>query len=263
MKKTLLFLILLPIFTFSQNYSNFSQSIVLGDLTTTSSGGAGGSISITDNTLTVNFSGGWAANTMKTGVIKYLNITPVITFLALGGIMNSAKTSQTGYFATIENNNLIFRTYGSPPNYGPPPVITGCSLNFTKVFPKNLPANKIKFTYDAEGNQTQRTFCSSCTDKKKFTEKEEIASKTVMEDNISYYPNPVNQELSLSWELTDSKVLTDIQLYTLSGQLLKTYKNFKNNDRHTVSFQDYPEGLYLIVLTYDNTEQKAIKIIKK
>jgi hypothetical protein len=257
MKKTLLFLILLPLATLSQNYSNFSQSIVLADLTTASTGGAGGSISITNNTLTANFSGGWPSSPMKIGIIKYLAISPVITYLELGPLMNSTKTAQTGYFAKIENNNLVFYTSGSSP------LITGCSINFTKSFSQNVTLGKIKFEYDSEGNQIKRTYCNGCTGKKQLAKNDVIQAEIVMEDHVSYSPNPVIQELNLSWELADNKTVTNIQVYSSSGQLIKTYtaSNILNNQ--TISFQDCPAGLYLIVLTYDNAEKRTIKIIKK
>lgn len=152
MKKILLLLVLLPLFSFGQSYSMITQSIILADLTTVTSGGAGGSISITNNVLTVSFSGGWVPGTMKLGIIKYLNITPVLSYLELGAIMYNSNP--TGYYAKIENNNLIFYTLTYPA------TITGCSLSFTKNFtPIPTPTlDKIVFTYDTAGNQTLREF---------------------------------------------------------------------------------------------------------
>lgn len=269
MKKKLLFLIILPILTFSQNYSNFSQSIVLADLTTTSSGGAGGSISIIDNNLTANFSGGWTSNPMRVGVIKYLNITPAITFLDLGPILENNTTSQSGYSARIENNNLIFSYV-----YGPPRSITGCSLKFTKIFPKSETINKINFVYDNAGNQTSRTLClSGCTSKSATESKERVKDiaaitdddlkKFFSDDVISYYPNPVKEELYLKWQSAEDIYVSSITINDLSGRMLKTYAKTENINTQSIAFQSYPAGIYMVTLVYINGEEKTIKIIKQ
>jgi RHS repeat-associated protein len=121
----LLLLVLSPIAVFSQTqtenyiksttylkqfkgtFNNYpSQSLGITDLIYTSSGGAGGSITISNNVLTVSFSGSWSQQAMKLGTIKALTVTPVLPKIELGPILTSGI--QTGYFAKIENNNLIF-----------------------------------------------------------------------------------------------------------------------------------------------------------
>ncbi|HEU4788961.1 MAG TPA: DUF6443 domain-containing protein [Flavobacterium sp.] len=123
-KLTLLLLSLFPILVFSQTqtenyiksttylnqfkgtYANYSQSLALTDLIYSGGGGGGGSITITNNILTVSFSGSWSQTAMKLGTIKALAVTPVLPKIELGPILASGV--QTGYFAKIENNNLIF-----------------------------------------------------------------------------------------------------------------------------------------------------------
>lgn len=263
MKKILLFLIFWPILIFSQDYSNFSQSISLTDLVSNPTGGASGTISIADNVLTANFSGGWNASPMRTGVIKYLNIIPVISYLELGAMMNNAKTAQTGYFAKIENNNLIFYTNGTPP------TITGCNLYFTKVYPKYV-GKKVTFAYDSAGNQINRVLCLTCTSKKSDETTKEISAVTeedlqkfFPEDVLSYYPNPVREELYLKWQLTDNNYIKALQIYNFNGQKIKSYSQSNSDNSLTIPFQSYPAGIYLIALEYSNGDQKTIKIIKK
>lgn len=269
MKKTLLFLLLIPIFTFSQNYSDFSQSIALVDLTTTTSGGAGGSISIIDNTLTANFSGGWALSPMRVGVIKYLNITPLISYLNLGPILENNTATQSGYSARIENNNLIFSYVD-----GSPRAITGCSLKFTKIFPKSEITSKITFTYDNAGNQTARVLClSGCTSKSSAISKDTVKDiaaitdedleKFYPSDQISYYPNPVKEELFLKWQQAEKNSVSSIAVYGLNGQVLQTYSKTENINTKNISFQSYPIGIYIVALIYTSGEQKTIKIIKQ
>ena len=263
MKKMLLFLILWPILTFSQDYANFYQTMSLSDMVSNTSGGGSGSISITDNLLTVNFSGGWNAAPMRTGIIKYLSIIPVISYLELGAILNNAKTAQTGYFAKIENNNLIYYTTGTPP------TITGCSLTFSKTYPKSI-GKKVTFGYDGAGNQTSRVLCLTCTGKNSDEATKEIVAVTeedlekfFPEDVLSYYPNPVREELYLKWQLTNDNYVKALQIYSFNGQQLKSYSQSNSDNSLTIPFQSYPSGTYLIALEYSNGDQKTIKIIKK
>jgi hypothetical protein len=130
--------------------------------------------------------------------------------------------------------------------------------------------DRITFTYDNAGNQIQRSLCLNCTSSKiknaKPKEvtalKEQDLQKFFPEDIISYYPNPVKEELYLKWEFKDENLVNSIQLYGLNGQLLKSYSGLDKANSQTIPFQNYPSGVYIIVLLYSNGEQKNIKIIK-
>lgn len=148
MKKKLLILVLLPLFSFSQNYTMTPVSLGYTDLTNSPGGGGGGSLSIANNILNVSLNAGWNTAPMKLGTIKTLNITPLITYLELGEIMTG--TSASGYFVKIDNNNLVIYIKTYPAN------ISSCYLSFTKNLTQN--AGKIKFSYDTAGNQTLREF---------------------------------------------------------------------------------------------------------
>jgi hypothetical protein len=129
---------------------------------------------------------------------------------------------------------------------------------------------KITFEYDKAGNQTYRKLCLNCTNKKLKDIPKEIAAiteedlqKFFPEDAISYYPNPVREELYLRWELTNENYVKSLQVYNFNGQILKTYSQSDRNNTQTIPFQTYPSGTYLIVLQYKNGDQKTIKIIKQ
>lgn len=130
--------------------------------------------------------------------------------------------------------------------------------------------NKITFSYDAAGNQISRTLCLTCTSKNiKDKPKEVIAlteedlQKFSPEDVISYYPNPVKEELYLKWELIQDKFVSTIQVFGLDGKVLTSYSNLEKTNNQTIPFQSLPRGVYLVVLIYNNGEQKTIKIIKQ
>ena len=130
--------------------------------------------------------------------------------------------------------------------------------------------NKITFDYDIAGNQIKRKLCLKCNDPNyKTTAPKEIAAlqeedmqKFSPEDLISYYPNPVKEELYLKWELVAGKTVGTIYLYALNGQVLKTYNNLEKIDALNIPFFKYPTGTYLVVLVYNDGEQKTIKIVK-
>lgn len=126
---------------------------------------------------------------------------------------------------------------------------------------------KICFEYDTAGNQIIRTLCINSPTGKRAKDsskvQEEDLEKFFPEDVISYYPNPVKEELFLRWELANDNKVLRIDMYSMTGQLLLSYKNTDNLESQIIPFQQYPTGIYSVVLLYTNGDQKSIKIIKK
>lgn len=138
----------------------------------------------------------------------------------------------------------------------------------------NAQSNKMTFNYDLAGNQTTRVLClSGCTSKTSSQSKEKLKEieaivdedlkKFFTGDVISYYPNPVKEELYLKWQQSEGNYVSSIVVYGLNGQILKTYSKTENINTQNISFQSYPTGIYMIVLVYSNGEEKTIKIIKQ
>ncbi len=138
------------------------------------------------------------------------------------------------------------------------------------LFSKAQAPNKITFDYDLAGNQTKRELCLSCSKSGYKTKapiaiaalQEEDLQKFFPEDVISYYPNPVKEELYLKWELIPLKEVSSVYLYSLNGQVLQSYNNLQKNNTLNIPFFNYPAGTYLVVLVYGSGEQKSIKIRK-
>ena len=130
--------------------------------------------------------------------------------------------------------------------------------------------DKILFTYDTAGNQIQRELCISCpsTTGKQFVSKEiadlveDDLQKLTPDDIISYYPNPVKEELYLKWEFFSEKTVASVYLYDIKGSALQTYNNLEKKNAINIPFYSYPKGTYLVVLMYNGGEQKTIKIVK-
>jgi hypothetical protein len=144
-------------------------------------------------------------------------------------------------------------------------------LTFIISFISNAQNTKLLFEYDLAGNQIKRSlclFCPSSTGKdappKQIEElTEEDLLKFSDKDVISYYPNPVKEELCIKWQLTNDQYVNDISIFSISGQLLRDYKSNIEKNSQNIPFQNYPAGIYFIVLRYSNGDQKSIKIIKK
>ncbi|WP_157495778.1 T9SS type A sorting domain-containing protein [Flavobacterium sp. WG21] len=128
---------------------------------------------------------------------------------------------------------------------------------------------KIQFNYDAAGNQILRELClSGCSQSAKQVKEidalvEEDLLKFSPEDVISYYPNPVKEELYLQWQLTNNNYVTSVVIYSISGQVLQNYGTNERTNSLNISFQNYPGGVYLVLLSYKDGADKSIKIIKK
>jgi hypothetical protein len=131
-------------------------------------------------------------------------------------------------------------------------------------------SNTIAFDYDNAGNQIRRRFIylsSRLMNTNQDTTQQEVASKKLIESDIypeiSYYPNPVRSELFLKWTDTTEKDMQAIELYDLNGKLFKTYKNQSSQEEATLNFENYPTGIYNIVLLYNNGETKNLKVVKQ
>ncbi len=132
--------------------------------------------------------------------------------------------------------------------------------------------DKIIFDYDASGNQINRKLCLSANcdgtgyktkaPKEIAALQEEDLEKFFPEDVISYYPNPVKEELYLKWELVKDKSVVTIYLDDLNGRIIQTYNNLAKVNNLNIPFYNYPRGTYLVVLVYNNGEHKTIKIEK-
>jgi len=139
---------------------------------------------------------------------------------------------------------------------------------FTSVMANS---QKIAFTYDDAGNQIRRYICPNCLDRlssdSDYKNEETLTSADMIEDSIfehiSYYPNPVREELYVKWENTKEASLEKMELYSMNGDLLKVFSNLKDSEIATLSFSNLPAGFYNLALTYNNGEKRTLKIVKK
>ena len=124
----------------------------------------------------------------------------------------------------------------------------------------------LSFNYDNAGNQTKRELiCIGCKnsnpDNPMALQDEYIQSTEYPQ--IQYFPNPVTYELQVKWNTENGGQLSSIQIYSISGQYIHTYANLEKQNEIRIPFSSYPEGMYSLLLQYNNGDQKSFKVLKK
>jgi len=131
----------------------------------------------------------------------------------------------------------------------------------------NAQSNKLKFEYDTAGNQIVRELCLNCNARQSKGDEpntsEEEFVKFIPDDIISYYPNPVKEELFLKWDIIEETSVKEIQLFNINGQILKSYPINSFETNASIPFLELPMGIYFVQLNFTNNEQKSLKIIKQ
>jgi len=125
---------------------------------------------------------------------------------------------------------------------------------------------KTKFNYDAAGNQILRYVCINCNDrvaKDTITTSSSITDvKKNQQSKISYYPNPVQQELNINWIKDNNASVTSIEIFSMTGQSLGHYSDLENELSTTVEFGDYPQGFYNLTIYFSDGNKETLKVVK-
>ncbi len=148
------------------------------------------------------------------------------------------------------------------------PLILGIVLAISQ----SLHAQKLSFSYDASGNQTERRWvCINCpsakqmvSDKKTLAKlnNEEIGNGLTTERGLKAYPNPLKEVLNLSWGVPEKIFLKTIDIYSVGGNSVFK-KSYGPSDRQTsIPFQDLPPGTYLLLGRYSDDKTETVKLIK-
>ncbi|SFA52732.1 Por secretion system C-terminal sorting domain-containing protein [Pedobacter suwonensis] len=146
-------------------------------------------------------------------------------------------------------------------------IITSCLLFFFKT----SVAQKLAFSYDAAGNQTERRWvCINCPSARQMAMDKktnnlppgELGEGLVTERGIKAYPNPLKETLNVSWGAPDKIYLKSIQVYSVGGNSVFK-RNYNTEERQTtITFQQLPPGTYLLVGQYSDAKTETIKLIK-
>jgi len=127
--------------------------------------------------------------------------------------------------------------------------------------------SSLSFTYDGAGNQVVREIiCVNCRNSQNFKKNEEKSidfTTADLESKISFYPNPVQEELVINWTATNLRQVEGIEIYTIQGKTMFSQTNLSGKSGASVYFTDYAQGMYLVSLIYNDGTSENFKIIKK
>ncbi|WP_199858514.1 DUF6443 domain-containing protein [Flavobacterium sp. Root901] len=109
-------------------YPNYSQNITVPNLNNNGQNGTGGgTISITNDVLTISINAGWTnLSYLKIGTVATLTISPALPNMELGQLSSAPGSPLANFAAKIENNTLIFYLTNSPTQWN------GCYFNFSR-----------------------------------------------------------------------------------------------------------------------------------
>jgi Secretion system C-terminal sorting domain len=124
--------------------------------------------------------------------------------------------------------------------------------------------NSLQFAYDTAGNQKKRSmiYLSSRQGNPNSTGTPQYNETGDYED-VLYYPNPVKQELNVKWIEKAGQDMQQMELYDLNGRLMLSIPNQSAVDTAVINFDNYPSGLYSLVLVYAGGGNKTLKIVKQ
>ncbi len=124
--------------------------------------------------------------------------------------------------------------------------------------------NSLSFDFDPSGNQIVRELIHIPNRHSNSIESNSTLEYKLSDvyNDISYYPNPVKEELFVKWINTSEKNVSSIVLYDTSGQLINQFKDLKSQEMLVINFSNYSKGYYYIILIYNNLERKSLKIVK-
>ncbi|MFD1255902.1 T9SS type A sorting domain-containing protein [Mucilaginibacter terrae] len=134
-------------------------------------------------------------------------------------------------------------------------------------------AQKLTFSYDASGNQTERRWvCINCpvarstslaSSKISSTDSGgELVSEVITSRSLKISPNPVEQTLRVMWKTPDKLYINKIEIFSMSG--VRVYgANYKQDQREDQIFlSKLPPGAYILVGYYSDNKTETIKLIK-
>ncbi len=149
-------------------------------------------------------------------------------------------------------------------------------LGFNYDAKAQAPSTELKFTYDNAGNQIKREFiCINCTIPFLYTlvakvpdesgNNENPKTSTKAQRTVTGYPNPLKETLNLKWDASEKYHITKIEAVSQNG--LSVFKQEFGSDAYiltqiTIPFQRQVPGTYLVMVTFSDSKQVVIKVVK-
>ncbi|GEM_PF-729700 len=155
------------------------------------------------------------------------------------------------FFSFFVINIVAQSPQGVPGDHNPPPT--------TPI--------ELHFNYDQAGNQIKRY--SPYSNSKSSIQNEVVTENVIEEEKLKdeslleYFPNPVENELTIAWVKSINTDVKAIQIYSLDSKMIKNFSTTKNIQEHRMSLGHLANGVYIVKVFFDNGKQDTFKIIKK
>jgi Secretion system C-terminal sorting domain len=140
--------------------------------------------------------------------------------------------------------------------------------NYSMMLNAQAQEETLQLSYDPAGNQTLSALvCINCPESEAPQDlvenpQEEPEAKTAL-NQLRYYPNPVAQELNLTWENTPIAQLAAVSVYTLNGKRIAVRKNLNAQTQLTLHFSDKASGIYTVEALSSDGKTTTFKILKQ
>lgn len=168
----------------------------------------------------------------------------IITTNALGDNISGAKTAGTTYTRTI--NYTVAATY---PSSGT----------------KTIPAVLVDLQLLAWVSETDRNVIAVCKVPITITTSTTIFESTELLNNLSVYPNPVNNVATVNFHLNEANNVSIHVMNTLGQTVLKNNLGLLNtgNQNYPLDVSTLSEGMYIVtIFAGNNSACKKISVIK-
>ena len=131
---------------------------------------------------------------------------------------------------------------------------------------------KLTFSYDASGNQTERKWvCINCptgTNAEAINDKllkfndALLPENEVTERKISVYPNPLTEILNVMWNVPKGIILNRIEVISMNGNKVFTSKHQPDQKETQISFNKMSPGVYILIGYYSDGKKESLKVVK-
>ena len=127
---------------------------------------------------------------------------------------------------------------------------------------------RLQLQYDAAGNQiVSQLVCINCPEDPGGGEAPVDNTPIVLSEKtlnqLTYFPNPVSQELTLLWKNNPHRRITSVSVYTLGGKRALYASPLNLQESLVLSFSALASGVYEVVALTSDGKTEAFKILKK
>lgn len=139
-------------------------------------------------------------------------------------------------------------------------IFISCFFLYSFGFSQTL-ISELTFSYDAAGNQTQRSYSERAPKTNKIDFSEELEFELITEEFFRVSPNPTYGKVIVSWSADKDFTVTKMMMSTLDGRGWE--QSFNTEAQRAEIDLSYKEsGFYILQIQLSNGEVVTKKIVK-